>query len=89
MAQAHVDPDELEQFAHSITHFVDDVDHAIATLNSSFSSVSDTWQDAQRSSFEEIYNELLQCLGRFKEAALEEVPYLLSKAAQARDYLES
>jgi uncharacterized protein YukE len=89
MAQAHVDPDELERFAHSITCFVDNVDEAIAALNSSFSSVSDTWQDAQRNSFEEIYNELLQCLDRFKDAALEQVPYLLSKAVQARDYLES
>jgi uncharacterized protein YukE len=89
MAQAHVDPDELEQFAHSITAFVDSIDSATAALNGSFSSVSDTWQDAQRSSFEEIYNELLQCIGRFREIALEQAPYLLSKAMQAREYLES
>jgi uncharacterized protein YukE len=89
MAQAHVDPDELEQFAHSITVFVDSIDGAVASLNSSFSNVSDTWQDSQRGSFEEIFNELLQCLGRFKEVALEQVPYLVSKAAQAREYLES
>jgi uncharacterized protein YukE len=89
MAQAHVDPDELEQFAHSITVFVEGVDGAVAALNSSFSGVSDTWHDAQRNSFEEVYNELLQCLGRFKETALEQSQYLLIKAAQARDYLES
>jgi uncharacterized protein YukE len=90
MAQAHVDPDELERFAHSMTVFVDNVDDAVTALNSSFDSVSDTWQDAQRASFEEAYHELLQYIGRFKEAALEQmVPHLLSKVAQAREYLES
>jgi uncharacterized protein YukE len=89
MSQAHVDPDELERFAHSITGFVDEIENAVGNLNGSFNTVSDTWQDSQRNSFEEVYNELLVCLERFKEAAQEQVPYLLSKAAQARDYLES
>jgi len=89
MAQAHVDPDELETFAHSITAFIDEIDGAVGTLSGNFNAVSDTWQDSQRNSFEEVYNELKTCLERFKEAALEQVPYLLGKAAQARDYLES
>ena len=89
MAQAHVDPDELEQFAHSITGFVENIDDAVGELSGSFSAVSDTWQDSQRNSFEEVYNDLIQCLNRFKEAASEQVPYLLRKAAQAREYLGS
>jgi len=89
MAQAHVNPDELERFAHSITAFVDNIDSATGELQSSFNEVGDTWHDSQRISFEEVYNELLQCLSRFKEAASEQVPYLLRKAEQARDYLGS
>ena len=89
MAQAHVDPDELERFAHSITAFVDSIDEAVGSLSGNFNAVSDTWQDSQRDSFEDMYNELLVCLGRFKETAQEQVPYLLGKVAQAREYLES
>ena len=89
MAQAYVDPDELERFVYSITAFVDNIESAIGELQGSFNEVSDTWRDSQRSSFEDDYNELLQCLDRFKEAASEQVPYLNTKVAQAREYLES
>jgi uncharacterized protein YukE len=87
--QAIVNPDELEKFANSITAFVNNIDDAMGELQGRFNVVNDTWQDAQRDSFEEVYNELLQCLSRFKEAASEQVPYLNSKVAQAREYLES
>ena len=83
------DPEKLEEFANSLSTCVDNIDSVASELKGSFNEVSEYWDDAQRDSFEEVYNELLQCLSRFKEDASETVPYLKTKVAQAREYLES
>ena len=88
MPQAYVDPDELEEFAHSLTAFIDEIDGAVGSLDRSFNAVG-SWQDAQRDSYEEFHNDLKAYIARFNDNARDQVSYLLTKAAQARDYLES
>ena len=89
MAQADVDPDELERFARSLDAFIDELDGAVGGLDGSFNAVSDSWRDSQRDSYEEFHNELKACVSRFNDNARDKVSYLLVKAAQAREYLGS
>ena len=89
MPQAIGDPDELDRFAQSLTHFIDTLNEAVNGLNQSFSALGDTWQDEKRARFEEDYSALLQQLSAFELNATEQVPYLHTLASRLRDYLQS
>lgn len=89
MPQAIGDPDELDRFAQSLTHFIDTLNEAVHGLNHSFGSLGDTWQDEKRARFEEDYNALLQELSHFEANAIEQVPYLHTLATHLREYLQS
>jgi uncharacterized protein YukE len=89
MAQAIGDPDELERFAHSVSQFVETLDDAVGALDGSFNALGESWQDEKRTAFEDEYREMLRSLAQFKEAASEQVPYLLTLATRLRDYLAS
>ena len=88
MAQAIGDPGELERFAHALQQFIDSLSDAVGSLNGSFSTLGDTWQDEKRAQFEEDYNTLVQQLQQFNVSGTEQVPYLLALAARLRDYLQ-
>jgi len=89
MAQAIGDPDELDRFAQSLTHFIEILNEEVNSLNHSFAALGDTWQDEKRASFEEEYNALVQQLSHFEANASEQVPYLHALASRLRDYLQS
>lgn len=88
MAQAIGDPDELDRFAQSLTHFIDTLEDAVNGLNQDFGALGDTWQDEKRAKFEEDYSVLLQQLAVFKSNTTEQIPYLHSLASRLRDYLQ-
>lgn len=44
------DPDELDRFAQSLTLFIDTLNEALNSLNHSFATLGDTWQDEKRAS---------------------------------------
>lgn len=88
MAQAIGDPEELERFAHALQQFIDSLSDAVGSLNGSFATLGDTWQDEKRVQFEEDYNTLVQQLQQFNVSATDQVPYLLALAARLRDYLQ-
>lgn len=89
MPQAIGDPDELDNFAHTLSQFVDTMNDAVGGLNAAFGSLGDTWQDQKRMQFEESYEALIQTLSQFETVAEDQVSYLHSLAARLRDYLES
>ncbi len=89
MSQVIGDPDELERFAASLTHFLDHLEQARGGLDSAFGQVSESWQDVKRTQFEEEYLALTCQLASFEASAREHVPYLAGLAARLRDYLGS
>lgn len=89
MPQAIGDPDELDNFAQTLVHFLDTLNEAVNGLNHGFSALGDTWQDEKRIRFEEDYKVLLQQLSVFESNATEQVPYLQKLASRLRDYLHS
>lgn len=88
MAQAIVDPEELERFALSLNQFIDSLNAAVGNLNGAFASLGDTWQDQKRAQFEEDYNVMIQQLHQFNVNAEEQALYLIQRASHLRGYFQ-
>ena len=87
MSRAYADPEELMEFAGVLEHYISTLDDETGRLNSAFGKLEETWQDQQRSSFEERYRELLNVLNSFKESASQQIPHLRTMAEDLRTYL--
>lgn len=87
MAQAHGDPEEIRNFANILEYYLNTVEEETGRLNSSFEQLGETWQDQQRTSFEETYRQLLNALQNFKDNASEQIPYLRTMAEDLSTYL--
>lgn len=89
MSNVHGNPDDIENFANSLSFFVEGLRELSAGLDAAFSRLGETWCDDKRMRFEEDYNELRQQLFHFGDCAEEHIPHLLTMAARMRDYLNS
>jgi len=89
MSQVINNPEELDAFANQMLKFLETLTDATNSLNHSFDSLGDSWQDEKRVAFEEEYRGLLNVLSQFENSSLEKVEYLRIKANQLRDYLGS
>lgn len=87
MAGVHATPEELDRFAGGLESYLDAVETETNRLRSAFSELGDSWQDQQRQSFEETFQQLLNALASFKEDAEEQIPYLRRLAEDLRTYL--
>jgi uncharacterized protein YukE len=89
MPQAVVDPDELRQFAQKLKKFNTDVRDRMVALNNQLTALGATWRDQEQKRFAEQYDEQMKLMIRFLEQSERHVPYLLRKADQIDDYLQS
>lgn len=89
MPQAVVDPDELRQFASKLKKFNHDLREHLGSLNRDMAALSATWRDQEHKRFAEEFDEHLKMIGRFLETSDRHVPYLVRKAEQIDEYLQS
>ncbi len=89
MPQAVVDPDELRQFALKLRKFNVDLRDRLSSLNNDMSALSETWRDQEHQRFAEQFDEHLKLMARFLELSERHVPYLVRKADQIDEYLQS
>jgi len=89
MSQVQGNPEELELFANQLLNFLETLKDSTNSLNHSFESLGDSWQDEKRVAFEEDYRELLSVLTQFENNSLEKVDYLKVLSNRLRDYLGS
>jgi uncharacterized protein YukE len=89
MPQAVVDPDELREFARALRKFNQDVRDRVSRLNQQLSALGTSWRDQEQKRFVQQYDEHVKMLGRFLETSERHVPYLLRKADQIDEYLQS
>lgn len=89
MSKAIGDPDELDRFGYALSEFVETLNEALGSLNHSFSTVGESWQDEKRARFEEDFNLLMQQLSRFESCAAEQTPWIHALASRLREYLQS
>lgn len=87
MARAIVDPEELRRFAANLKHFNTELSHQLAVLQGQFAGLGDTWRDQEHDKFAQDFQETVQVLNRFVEAATQHIPYLVRKADRIEEYL--
>ena len=85
--QVIVNPDELEQFAHNLKHFNDQLRENMARLQGQFQHLGDTWQDQEHWKFAQEFEQTMRTLHQFQNTADTHIPFLLRKAQRARDFL--
>ena len=89
MPQAVVDPDELRQFARSLKKFNTDLRDRVASISNQLIALGGTWRDQEHKRFAQQFDEHMKIIARFLEVSDRHVPYLLRKAEQIDEYLQS
>jgi len=89
MPQAVVDPEELREFARALKKFNNDLRERMGRLNSQLASLGTSWRDQEHKKFCGQYDEHMKIISRFLETSDRHVPYLIKKADQVDDYLQS
>jgi WXG100 family type VII secretion target len=89
MPQAIVDPEELRQFARSLKKFNTELRDRLARLHHDLQGLGSSWRDQEHKKFTQEFEEHMKVIGRFLELTDKHVPYLLRKAEQIEQYLQS
>jgi WXG100 family type VII secretion target len=87
MPKAIVDPVELRRFAQSLKRFNSALQDQMRSLQGQLAGLGDTWRDQEHDKFREEFDQTMQVLRRFMEAANEQAPLLLRKAEKIEEYL--
>ncbi len=89
MPQAVVDPDELRDFARALKKFNGELQDRIARLNNQLAALGTSWRDQEHKKFCQQYEEHMKMMVRFLETSERHIPYLMRKADQVDEYLQS
>lgn len=87
MGGVHATPEELDRFTGTLESYLNTVESETDRLKAAFSELGDSWQDQQRQSFEEKFQQLISILSSFKQDAEEQIPHLRQMAEDLRIYL--
>lgn len=87
MGMAIGNPDDIVNFSNALESYLNTISEETDRLNAAFQQLGETWQDQQRQSFEETYQQLQGALSSFKENASEQIPHLRTMAEDLRTYL--
>jgi uncharacterized protein YukE len=85
--QAIVDPGEVRRFASNLKQFTHELHSQLLVLHGQMVGLGDTWRDQEHEKFAEEFEQTLQVVQRFMEAANQHVPFLLRKADRVEEYL--
>jgi uncharacterized protein YukE len=88
MPQAIVDPSELRRFAHHLKQFTSELQTNMSALHGQMVGLGNTWRDQEHEKFTEEFQQTMQVVRRFLEAANEHIPFLLRKAERVEEYLQ-
>jgi uncharacterized protein YukE len=88
VAQANVNPDELDRFASNLTTFNGQLRDSMGRLKGQFNGLGDTWRDDEQRKFAEEFVQTMRVLDRFLKVADDHIPFLHRKAAAGRKYLQ-
>jgi WXG100 family type VII secretion target len=88
MPQAIVDPADLRRFAHNLKKFNGELQSQMSALHGQLLALGTTWRDQESQKFAEEFEQTVQAMKRFVEAANRHVPFLLRKAERVEEYLQ-
>jgi uncharacterized protein YukE len=89
MPQAVVDPDDVRQFALTLKKFNVELHERLTLLNNQLRTLGMTWRDQEHKRFAEQFEGHTKNLARFVEANETHIRYLVRKAEQIEEYLQS
>ena len=87
MSKAIVDPAELRRFAQELKRFNTELEGQMGMLATRLAGLGQSWRDQENVKFVEQFEQTMKVLGRFVEAANQQIPFLLRKADRIEDYL--
>lgn len=88
MPQAIVDPGELRRFASNLKRFNDELQAQMTGLHGQLNGLGSTWRDKENEKFVEEFEQTMQVVARFIDAANQHIPFLMRKAERVEDYLQ-
>jgi len=88
MPQAIVDPAEIRRFAHNLKQFTNELHNQLLVLHGQMVGLGDTWRDQEHEKFAEEFEQTMQTVQRFAEAAGQHIPFLIRKAERVEEYLQ-
>ena len=86
--QAIVDPAELRRFATNLKRFNADLQSSLAGLHGQLIGLGDSWRDQEHEKFAQAFEQTMQVVNRFVEAANQHIPFLVRKAERIEEYLQ-
>lgn len=89
MPQAVVDPEEVRQFARNLKQFTGDLRNRLTVVNNHLGALGGTWRDQEHKKFVGRFEDHTRVLAKFLEENDQHVQYLLRKADQIDEYLQS
>jgi WXG100 family type VII secretion target len=88
MPQAIADPSELRRFASNLKHFNTELQNQMAVLHGQLLNLASTWRDQEHQKFTDEFEQTMQVITRFIDAAEQHIPFLMRKAERIEDYLQ-
>lgn len=88
MPQAIVDPAEVRRFAQNLKQFNTELQSQMAALHGQLLNLGTTWRDQEHQKFADEFEQTMQVVKRFVEAADQHIPFLLRKADRVEEYLQ-
>lgn len=89
MPQAIVDPEELRQFALSLKRFQAELRERLGAIQHQLDALGATWRDQEHQKFVDQFYIQARSLATFAELMDQHVRYLVRKADQVDEYLNS
>lgn len=84
MAQIHIDPEKIRDFAHGLKHFAEFIDSNVLELHAKLGQLGETWADQEFEEFVREFSKAKLILSTFAHEARATAP-LLEKDADALD----
>jgi uncharacterized protein YukE len=82
-----MDPEQVRRFAEELKRFNIELGERIASLQSRFAALGDTWQDQEHAKFAEEFAQIMKAFRKFIEVSNQQTPFLLRKAQRIEEYL--
>ncbi len=87
MAQAHVNPEELREFAQALKAFNQQANDLLVNMNARFNRLGQSWKDPQQQRFANEFAVTTRTLRQFIQISEQHIPLLNKQAQHISDYL--
>lgn len=88
MSNINANPDDIEQFAHSLAVFGQNLREELGRIHVAFDQLSEGWIDVVHERYRTQFEEMVPPIARLVEMTPDHVTHLLRKAEKLRSFLQ-